>query len=143
MQSNLDNLVIIGWFELWIIYIILSILLPLVFFSQWYHSKNITKWVTMFFFAGVEIFPINLCFMLKWIRLNIYWWSLTVLYSLTFCWLYHIIMWFAMFVFVRAYTALGFSQNNNIKLRYNRSLKSFSRTVWHKWNSFHEKTQPI
>jgi hypothetical protein len=30
----------------------------------------------------------NLCSMPKLIRLRIYWWSLTVLYSLTCCWLY-------------------------------------------------------
>jgi hypothetical protein len=30
----------------------------------------------------------NLCSMLKLIRLRIYWWSLTVLYSVTCCWLY-------------------------------------------------------
>jgi hypothetical protein len=33
----------------------------------------------------------NLCFMVKLIRLKINWWSLTVLYSLTCCWLYFIV----------------------------------------------------
>jgi hypothetical protein len=38
--------------------------------------------------STVKYFQSKLCFMLKCIRLKIYWWSSTVLYSLKCCWLY-------------------------------------------------------
>jgi hypothetical protein len=43
------------WFMLWLIYTIINILLLVVFCSYWELFKNITKWVTMFFLAGVDL----------------------------------------------------------------------------------------
>jgi hypothetical protein len=51
---------------------------------QCFWNVRTTAWQV----STVRYFQLNMCFMVKWIKLKISWWSLTVLYSLTCCWLH-------------------------------------------------------
>jgi hypothetical protein len=60
-----------------------------VFVCLWYyHYETEMVRTTARLVQTAKFSQSNLCFTMKLIRLRIYWWSLTVLYSLACCWLY-------------------------------------------------------